>query len=241
MNWRVTMTAVGAMTLAFTLSIQSADAQTIRTFGDVDSGGTTVRYAGAPQPAAAAPSAAEAATEPAADGARSEQVGSYQIGLYGANNSRSPKAQQSEVFRREPAELYQGIIPGVRDALPHLTRSAHQVGSATPLTWVGFQAEETRTRVFFQSPRPLNYQVRKAQDGRDLIVVFENTRITERNFSRFIDASFFDRAVRRIEASEKRGGIVEVRLTMNEDVSPKVSVEGEYLYLDFAHQPQSAD
>lgn len=243
MNWRVKMAAVVGVALAFTLSSDSAEAQRIRTYSDSPTSASTVTNSNTAQPAPVQ-GTSTSSNESESSGATPAPAGTHQIGIYGANNARSSKAMQSEVFLKDPEELYQGIIPGVRDVIPHLERSrelSRGGGGATPLTWVGFQAEEARTRVFFQSPRPLSYQVRKAQDGRDLIVVFENARIPERNFSRFIDASFFERAVSRIEATEKRGGVVEVRLTMIDQVEPRVSVEGEYLYLDFAHHVKSAD
>lgn len=214
---------------ALLLSVD-VEAQRIRNFsGQTD--GTTSGAAVQTQSSSASTGEASAGDGQAA-GSDSEVVGSYRIGIYGRHDEQRARERQ-QLASLDPSELYRGVIPGKRDAVDHI-RS--QPNGANPLTWVGFQPEESRTRVFFQSPRPLQYRVNRDAESGDLLVVFSNARITERNFSRLIDTSYFNRNVTRIEARERRDRSVEVRISLRENVEPSVSTDGQYLYLDFPHR-----
>ncbi|RAL23653.1 hypothetical protein DL240_05700 [Lujinxingia litoralis] len=216
-----------------------AEAQTVRRFDDAGDGSQSQIYIPGmpvPQPAAA-PAAGDAASSQPGGDAEASDEGSYQISLYG---TRGRRARASELAARPADELYRGVIPGTRDEMAHLAdarRAGAQTGSPNQLTWIGFLPEASRTRVFFQSPRPMRYQVQRgAGEQPQVVLTFENAEIPTRNFSRFIDASFFKRAVTRIDARELSGGGVEVTIDLREEVNPQVSTDGEYLYLDFPHQ-----
>ncbi len=225
---------------AVTLASASADAQRVRTFDDqVDTEGqqgVAIPGAPAPQPQPAEPAPAPTGDDAAGgeDGEDEASMGSYQISIYGQGQRGASGIDAGRL--QDPMQLYQGIIPGKRDFVSHLESARKQgeaSGAPNQITWVGFQPDENRTRIFFQTPRPASYQVREAFAEGQIIVTFENARIAERNFSRFIDTSHFDRVVQRIETQETRGGNVQVTLTVSDNVEPSISTEGDYLYLDF--------
>ncbi len=231
---------------AMTLAAATSEAQTVRTYGD-DGGGTTsgaqVHVPGAPVPQQ---QAQESPAPREGDGESSDDrpVGSYNIRMYGTAGAQARQERTREVLARDHTELYRGIIPGKRDDIPHLERAkkdGERTDRPNPLTWVGFQPEETRTRIFFQSPRTMQYRLQESREGDNLIVIFDNASISTRNFSRFIDTSYFDRSIQRIEAAETRDGNVRVTLTMRDDVRPSVSTDGQYLYVDFPHQEREDD
>lgn len=129
-------------------------------------------------------------------------------------------------------ELYRGVIPGTRDEVKHMDR-ARQQGASGPnqITWVGFQAKDDMGRVFFQTARHAEYSLTRSDNT--VRVRFENMRIPTRNFSRFIDASYFGKNVQKIEARQVARNTVEVSITLREDEQPTVQRSGNYIYLDF--------
>ena len=135
------------------------------------------------------------------------------------------------VRERPQRELYGGIIPGTRDTLPHLNhrhRRAHQ------LSWIGFTPEDTRTRIFIKADPNIPYQMSRSEDGTQIFVTFENTAVENYNLVRFIDASFYKRAVSRIDASRKRGDVT-ITMTVEPGAEPRVDQSGEYIFFDFPH------
>lgn len=232
-----------AMSCAGVLLLSSATvaAQNVQRFdeeagGEVD--GSQVHVPGAPVQQQEQPE--QQVVEQQADAEDGDDadapVGSYRISVHGMDGPM-PGAVTPEIYARDHDELYQGVIPGQRDLVAHIERSweeGEQTGQPNQLTWVGFRPEDERTRVFFQSPRPAEYSLRGPDDGK-LEVIFRNTNVSDRNFSRFIDASHFNRVVERIEVDEAGDEQVRVVLTLRSDVAPSDSTEGQYLYLDFPH------
>lgn len=231
-----------AATLAMTAASVDAQAQTIKRYDDAGDGSQSQIYIpGMPvpqpaQPASGGEGGGEAQEEAGEEG---EGAGSYQISLYGTRSENVRRAEAAQMANRPAGELYRGVIPGTRDELPHLSdarREGARSDRPNQLTWVGFQPQQARTRVFFQSPRPMRYRVnRGVGESPSVVLVFENAEIPARNFSRFIDASYFGRAVTRIDAREV-GGDVEVTIALREQVEPQVNTQGEYLYVDFPYQ-----
>lgn len=165
--------------------------------------------------------------------------GSYEIGIHGQPRQGGAVQNTAQVQGLEWPDLYRGIIPGRRDVLPHLEQAQAQGKSDSrpnQLTWIGFLPEESRTRVFFQGARAPQYEMQRSQDGRTLTINFRNARLPKRNFSRFIDTSYFERAVTRIE-TKARGGDVVVTVHLREGAFPTVNREGDYLFFDFPHTP----
>lgn len=129
-------------------------------------------------------------------------------------------------------KLYMGIIPGKRDALPHINDKAKKYNV---VTWIGFVPEKTRTRVFLQGTEGMDYTMDRSDDGSKITLTFNNTRVENYNLMRFIDASHFGREVKRIDASRKSKTLT-VTLTVVPGAQPNVSRTNGYIYLDFAHE-----
>jgi hypothetical protein len=133
-------------------------------------------------------------------------------------------------------EVYNGIIPRIRDTLPHLSRYRERGAVTTQrneITWIGFQPFGEFTRVFIQLARFPSYRVEEHEEGAVLAIVFDNTRISLSNFTRFIDTSHFGRSVQRIDAERLDGGRTRVLIWRDEQVTYTVSPEGDYLFIDF--------
>ncbi len=232
-------TAVGLVSL---LAVD-AEAQRVRTFDDQaesgESSGSQVAIPGAPapEPQEQEVEVQEAQPQEAEESGESDRpVGSYQIRVHGG---ATPGAAGGDVQRLSAAhtELYRGIIPGERDAVAHLSGD----DDLNRLTWIGFQPDADKTRVFFQAPDTISYQIQEAFDEQsELVVVFSDAEIAARNFSRFIDASHFGRVIERIETHEE-GRDIHVTLKMNQAVEPEVSTDEGYLYFDFPHQSEDPD
>lgn len=130
-------------------------------------------------------------------------------------------------------ELYQGMIPGKRDTIEHIQDRS---GQANQLNWIGLLVEETRTRVFIQSTQQASYEMTRSEDGTQMTLIFEGARVENRNLMRLIDASYYDRSVKRIDPARKRQAI-HVVLTVEPEATPKINQRGNYLYIDFPHTP----
>ena len=151
-----------------------------------------------------------------------------------AQENQGPKNEVSvEDLTKPQEEIYRGIIPGKRDDLAHVD---HKKPSSKKnlITWIGFVPEKTRTRVFLQVNDELNYSESTSDDGSQIILTFENTKVENYNLMRFIDASHFDRSVKRIDASRK-GKTVTVTITVTPGSSPNISRKNNYIYLDFPY------
>jgi hypothetical protein len=140
------------------------------------------------------------------------------------------------------ATIYTGITPNFTDTLPHVSRLERraEAGGANALTWIGFQPFPDSTRVFVQTGRPTQPQLIMAPDGRTLTMRFENTTVGLSNFTRDIDATYFDRTVTHIRG-RRVGSATEVTIELDGTVDYQlVSDENnpDYVYIDFAHTPQ---
>ena len=246
-RWMMTLGVTGALVLSSTV----VTAQDVRTFDDQVDADEEMEVAvpGAPAPQQDPPEPQVVEQEADADQEDGEAgpPGFHQVHMQGQTGTPGAApvpggVLPQELLEREENELYQGVIPGQRDDVDHLRALKEEAGDdPTVITWVGFRPEDDRTRVFFQSPQPVQYQVDEVRDGNQLSVTFERATIPERNFTRFIDASHFDRAVERIEVEELGGGDVEVTLQLNEDLVPATTIDGQYLYLDFPHEEPELD
>lgn len=142
----------------------------------------------------------------------------------------SNERERSET-KRDPSDIYKGVIPGKRDTLKHLDAGKPGQGH---ITWIGFLPEETRTRVFIQASEKTDYQQSSGTQGSQLILTFDNTTLENYNLNRFIDASHFNRAVQRIDVKRK-GKTITVTLTVTPGASPNIRRSDGYIYLDFPH------
>lgn len=140
-----------------------------------------------------------------------------------------------------PEKMYRGVIPGTRDEVTHLT-DARQEGAdrsnRNRVTWIGFQARDESTRIFVQTAREADYTLGEGEEG-SVTLTFNDTRLSARNFGRFVDTSFFDRNVTRIEVDQVDKTTVVATISLRQYERPDVDRNGNYLYLDFSHTPQS--
>ncbi len=247
-RWMMVFGASATLVLAST----TVTAQEVRTFDDqVEGEDMDVALPGGPAPEQEQPEPQVIEQEAAPDQEGDEEAGptpSYRVNIHeGSPGAGTPGAtgaglaDPSRFLEKDDSELYQGIIPGDRDDIPHIQALREAAdGDPTVITWVGFKPEEDRTRVFFQSPDPVRYEVDDSFDDGKLVVTFEQALIPERNFTRFIDTSHFGRVVERIEVEELDGNDVKVTLELNQELLPDTEVDGEYLYLDFPHDAGDA-
>ncbi|MBN1945413.1 MAG: hypothetical protein JW797_07020, partial [Bradymonadales bacterium] len=132
--------------------------------------------------------------------------------------------------------LYTGIIPNLRDSLPHIARhqQAGQVSDRpNQVTWIGFQPLPGTTRVFVQCSRAPQYQILQEQEGHSIEILLEHTNLSLSNFARFMDTSYFGRSVGMIDAEQLRGQCVRVVIWRDELAPFTVTEDGSYLYVDF--------
>lgn len=138
--------------------------------------------------------------------------------------------KQRGIVNLPPEKLYRGIIPGTRDSMPHVEH-AKQNNATNTLTWVGFQPnKDGSARIFIQTASNADYE--KSSDGTHVQITLSATTIPLRNFSRFIDTSFFGNNVQRIE-SKQVGDDVIITISLKESASPSIQKDGNYLYLSF--------
>jgi len=156
------------------------------------------------------------------------------VTVFAPEGSEKPVVQ----LNLPPEKLYHGVIPGQRDDLPMLDR-ARKKGSdydePNTITWIGFQPKDDVTRVFLQTAREAKYSL--GHGNGVLTLTFSDTKIPLRNFSRFIDTSFFDRVVTRIEAKQSDDQTVVVTIQLRESEEPEVAQTDDYVYVDFPYTP----
>lgn len=134
-----------------------------------------------------------------------------------------------------PDKMYRGVIPGTRDEVSHLVKARELAADSSKrnaVTWIGFQAKEDATRVFFQTGRESSYDLGQA-DGA-VTVTFNDTRLSASNFGRFIDTSFFNRNVTRIEVKQVNKTTVVATISLRSFEQPDIDRSGNYLMLDFS-------
>lgn len=237
--------------LAVLTFVSAAFAQDIRRYGDDEGGGesggggniegeTRMFYPGQPVPQNDSgqqnqqqAAQQEKAGESGEGGESGDMEASYEVRIY---KTAAQEEDEREAMRKKaPKELYNGIIPGTRDVVEHLDEEIkrREAEGGSLLTWLGFQAEEDKTRIFLQTSKKPRYNVDRQDDGKTIILTLESTDFSARNFQREIDASYFTRNPSMITATSGDGDI-EIRIELRESESPKVTAEGKYLYLDFS-------
>ncbi len=140
---------------------------------------------------------------------------------------------------------YGGVVPGKTGQGDKATRKKKARPAAPLVTWVGFQALEAgAARVFVQLSADAAYEQNVVGDA--LVVFLPGARLGTRNHGRFIDTSFFDTRVARIDASpvrRKRGrkAGVEISVRFKKGTAAQAQARAEqgpdgtrFIYLDFA-------
>jgi hypothetical protein len=127
----------------------------------------------------------------------------------------------------------------------HASRKTRAASNRLLVTWVGFQAKEGgAARVFVQLSAEATHEQKLVGDA--FVVFVAGARLGQRNHGRFIDTSFFDTSIARVEGKNvpaHRGSKAGVELTVhfkkgaakNPDVKEETGADGKrYLFLDFA-------
>lgn len=132
-------------------------------------------------------------------------------------------------------QLYTGIIPGVRDTLPHIY--PHQVrglkGRINQLTWIGFQkAANQPSRVFLQTFSVPAFRIEMSDKPNEIIVVLVDTKPACYNFLRELDTRYFPRSIQGIKA-RRFGRDTHIYIKTKIGVEYSVSINGNYLNVDF--------
>jgi hypothetical protein len=129
--------------------------------------------------------------------------------------SRQTRIAQAETPRAEPR---QG------------DRIATSSGRST-MTLVGFAQESTSSRVFLRTTQPVQFNV--TEGDRVVFVVLEDTGIAESNNTRPLDTSFFDTAVKSVDADAGPSRTVRVAIRLKEQVSYQTRQDGNELSIEF--------
>ena len=131
--------------------------------------------------------------------------------------------------------LYTGIIPQVRDHLPHQSRYMKQANKARKsnrLTWLGYQKVGDKSRVFIQTGRAAQYEVVRGSSDNELLVILRDTKPSFSNFGRDMDCRWQHRSIGHVR-SWRKGKDVYVSIKLLSNVEFAVVNEGPYVYVDF--------
>jgi hypothetical protein len=242
-------------TVAF---LSTAEAQKIRSYGDTESGSTSGSSTGSSGGGSAqgwypgmpveqqSNDSQQANTQQKESGEAGEEgeegdegIGpSHRITMFTGKKNSGPRTTLDLTLDK----LYRGIIPGTRDEVEHLSRLAEESDSATnQLTWLGFHPTDEHTRVFFQTSKQADYDIKRRQTPPVIEIELNNAQISSKNFSRFIDTSFFNRNVKRVEAKRSGKDKVTIVIELESFEQPSVRRDGKYVYLDFPYQAPAGD
>lgn len=133
---------------------------------------------------------------------------------------------------------YGGVHPG-QPKKPEPGKKAKKPPPKGTLSWVGFEAKDGGSQVFFQSVAP--FEVTQRVDGNTLVVSLTGVSRLGGNTWRHVDTRFFETTLSKI-APKKKGKGVEVRITFK---NPKDAAQGTvrtateadglyYAYLSFS-------
>jgi len=235
---RIFFAGVAAITLVGLASPVAA--QQIHRYGEAPAGSAgTTQGVSAQQVSAASP------TAPAAqqDGQASEEPAGHsgEVRMSAAGRANNMGARQTLDLTID--KLYRGVIPGMRDSVAHLSRArtkGQDESNRNELTWLGFEPTDAYTRVFFQTARKADYKILRKQNPAQVEITLNNTEIAARNFSRFIDTSFFERNVKRVETTKIDASTLKITIELGNFVQPTVRESDNYVYFDFPNDSAKA-
>lgn len=148
-------------------------------------------------------------------------------------SSFAQEIDQEEERPSDAKDIYGGVIPGKRDSVRHIDRS-----KPGRVQWIGMIPDKTRTRVFVKLDDGVDYEQSGGEAGQ-LVFTFANTKAANTNVMRPIDASHFDRDVKRVDVKRSRKNLV-VTITVEPGTSPNIQRRNGYIYIDFAHTPEES-
>ena len=137
-----------------------------------------------------------------------------------------------------PEGQYGGVEPG-HPAKPEPGKKAKKPPPKGTLSWIGFEAKDGGTQLFFQSVAPFNVTQHLEKDT--LVIELDLNRLGQ-NTWRQLDTRFFDTPISRIIARKARKKGLEVRVTFKnpkdaKEAAMRNTTEGDgfsYVYLTFA-------
>jgi hypothetical protein len=133
---------------------------------------------------------------------------------------------------------YGGVQPGQSTKKAEPGKKAKKPPPKGTLSWVGFEAKEGSSEVFFQSPAP--FELSQRVDNGTLVVTLSGVTKLGPNTWRPVDTRFFATPVSRVTA-KKKGKAIEVRIAFKNakeaaQGSVRTATEADgmyYAYLSF--------
>jgi hypothetical protein len=160
----------------------------------------------------------------------------------GAKGSGAPAdapAPVTEGTKTNAEGDYGGVQPGQPKKAEPTKKSKKAAPKKGTLSWIGFEAKEGGSQVFFQSAAP--FEVRQRVDKGMLIVSLSGVTRLGGNTWRHVDTRFFETPISKIVAKKKGKG-VEVRISFKNakdaaQASMRTATEADglyYAYLSFS-------
>lgn len=133
---------------------------------------------------------------------------------------------------------YGGVQPG-QQKKPETGKKAKKPAPKGTLSWIGFEAKDGGSTLFFQSAAP--FEVNQRIDNGTLVIGLAGVTRLAGNTWRHIDTRFFETSLAKVVA-KKKGKAVEVRVTFKNakdaaQGSVRTSTEADglyYAYLSFS-------
>jgi len=133
---------------------------------------------------------------------------------------------------------YGGVQPGVTKP-PEAGKKAKKPPPKGTLSWIGFEAKDGGSTLFFQSIAP--FEVSQRVDGNALVVSLSGVSKLGGNTWRYIDTRFFETSLSKV-VPKKKGKGIEIRISFKnaKDVgqgSVRTATEADgfyYAYLSFS-------
>lgn len=133
---------------------------------------------------------------------------------------------------------YGGVKPGVPQK-PEAGKKAKKPPPKGTLSWIGFEAKDGGSQIFFQSIAP--FELTQRVDGNTLVVSLSGVSRLGGNTWRYIDTRFFETSIARI-SPKKKGKSIEVRISFKNakdagQGSVRTATEADgfyYAYLSFS-------
>lgn len=275
-NRNKALTLLMALAGFICLSSGSASAQEVRRYGESEesdsqnasdekesdssekeASGNRQLYPGAPKPQSTDSQKGESGTRtrrgsgsPPAGKTESRRPASHRIVFRPDNGSASETdSDAGESVSVNLADIYGGIIPGVRDVLPkaRLPRAAEGDSDAKHnLEWVGLKAKKHQPVVFLKLDPVPDYSVERKvnndKSGKVMEVTLPDTAARHSNIGRHMPVAEFQNGLHSIGTVESRDGrSLRLRIEHSKDVSARVETKDGYLYVTFSRDRDETD
>ena len=129
-----------------------------------------------------------------------------------------------------PRPEYLGVRPGINQYAPG-KRIKAEPGTQV-ITWVGFQANGDRGRVFIQMNTPPIYEVATSRSDQ-VILDFPSARLHTKNDMNELDTGFFPTVVRSVRSRQVGKQLVRVVIQLREPARYRLKKDDQILFLYF--------